>query len=509
MYHAAGVCDGKCKKVHLKGLSPQESSTGKGAKEETVQNVRFYNVNNLGQGAMLEFRAGSAKGTMVYTRDGEERPPFRRIEYDGGLGIAMPCIKKRATVPSYEASTVLPMLRQLAEQAGVRHNFPVMRRQAPATVRPVRELMVQVSPAKLKLLQEKWIQSCGRQLVRAWELRNEALELRFRATQYNMAVLYGKKPDMVEGFHGTSEGNILSIATNGFDPLRRCGQAYGEGEYFAKDPRVSVGYCQGGSFMFMCQLILGEGDKDHTWVNTMKYYILKQREGMVQALPQYLVQFQETSSPLAKDLVQKTVKAEDDQAAFRAMQAMQKGGEKPCRDRTEGVLELTETRHVHLGWLDSKLLQGEQEGLEADVADFLRGHRVRRVVEDRNGTRVGAFVELEEAITQEQFGELNTRLYHGKYRISVDDESPRSVCESRKVCPKLTGPGKFCRGWNLAGHGGAWWESCKFQHPEELFTTHMAKYKLEAVLSETAKWDEVVGRLCQEMPGVKVVGMER
>eukprot|EP00755_Sulcionema_specki_P022801 Sspe_Gene.77380::Locus_48349_Transcript_2_2_Confidence_0.667_Length_1984::g.77380::m.77380 len=371
------------------------------------------------------------------------------------------------------------------------------------------DLMVQVSRAKLGLLQEKWKHFMNQPLVRAWELRNEALTMRFRATQYNMTVLDGKKPDMIEGFHGTAEQNVLSIATQGFDPLLRSGQVYGAGEYFAKSPQVSEHYCNGGAFMFMCQLVLGEQDVDHIWVDDMKYYVLKQREGQVQALPQYLLQFRDSASPLAKELSEKTVTAEDDKASFLAMQAMQKGGGRPCRDRTEGTLEQARTRHVHLGWLDSKLLQHGQKELEADVTDFLRGHGVKKVIEDRNGTRVGAFVELKVPITQEQFGELNTRLYHGKYRISVDDESPRVIAESRRVCPKLTGPGKYCRGWNLAGHGGAWWESCKFQHPAELFTTYKAKYTVEPVLRVTAKWDEVEGLLLRELVGVKVVGMER
>ena len=47
-------------------------------------------------------------------------------------------------------------------------------------------------------------------------------------------------------FHGTATTNIPDILYNGLDPKRRKGQAYGPGEYFSKDPAISVSYCHGG-----------------------------------------------------------------------------------------------------------------------------------------------------------------------------------------------------------------------------------------------------------------------
>lgn len=52
-------------------------------------------------------------------------------------------------------------------------------------------------------------------------------------------------------FHGTSEQNILSILTNGLNPSLRSGQAFGPGEYFAKDPTISLSYCHGGRKMLV------------------------------------------------------------------------------------------------------------------------------------------------------------------------------------------------------------------------------------------------------------------
>jgi hypothetical protein len=47
-------------------------------------------------------------------------------------------------------------------------------------------------------------------------------------------------------FHGTPPENVLSILHNGLDPNKRMGQAYGPGEYFSKEPGLSVSFCRGG-----------------------------------------------------------------------------------------------------------------------------------------------------------------------------------------------------------------------------------------------------------------------
>ena len=57
-------------------------------------------------------------------------------------------------------------------------------------------------------------------------------------------------------FHGTAPTNIKSIFREGLDPKKRRGQAYGVGEYFAKDPSVCVAYCkQGNSILAFAVLI--------------------------------------------------------------------------------------------------------------------------------------------------------------------------------------------------------------------------------------------------------------
>lgn len=47
-------------------------------------------------------------------------------------------------------------------------------------------------------------------------------------------------------FHGTSPSNIPIILKDGLDPNKRRGQAYGPGEYFSREPGLSVSYCKSG-----------------------------------------------------------------------------------------------------------------------------------------------------------------------------------------------------------------------------------------------------------------------
>ena len=66
-------------------------------------------------------------------------------------------------------------------------------------------------------------------------------------------------------FHGTADANIDSICKNGYDVSKRGahGQALGTGEYFAKDPTTSLGYC-GGKRMILNELLLGQQGTHHT-----------------------------------------------------------------------------------------------------------------------------------------------------------------------------------------------------------------------------------------------------
>jgi hypothetical protein len=68
-------------------------------------------------------------------------------------------------------------------------------------------------------------------------------------------------PDALESgifaWHGTSEAGIMGICDEGFDPGRRCGQAYGPGEYFGVSPATSGGYASSSSRMIVTYILPG------------------------------------------------------------------------------------------------------------------------------------------------------------------------------------------------------------------------------------------------------------
>ena len=370
-------------------------------------------------------------------------------------------------------------------------------------------VLQRVGAAKLQFLQQKVTDAVrGRlragmdwEVHAAWQLTNEALEFRYRATEYNLTREHGRTPDSIEGFHGTAEENVLSIARHGFDPLRRSGQVFGAGEYFAKDPSVSDGYCRGGAFMFVCSLLLGEAEVDYTWVPGVKYYVMKQRAGRIQCVPRYLIQFRESSSPLLRTLQALGGEAESAEGHLRRVGASQRGGVRPCKGRMDSMMMAERTRHLWVGWLEPTLGR-DDELVREDVQAFLRGHEVAMVKPERNAARVGAFVELRSAVTQAQVAELNTRAYGtGGWRVSVDDAQPGNPAMRMRRCPKLSGPGRFCRGWNLRGHED-WTEACSFRHAPEDFVTFGAEVSYVAVPAGSAKYDELAGEVGGEGAGV-------
>lgn len=130
-----------------------------------------------------------------------------------------------------------------------------------------------------------------------WSVENPRRAWAYRRRRAQLQVELGRAPAELRGFHGSAPCNILSIAENGFDAGRRAGQAFGAGEYFAKDPCVSVGYCRGGSYMLVCQLCLGKEssteeneDGDHIWAAACGYYVISSPE---QVLPLYIVRFED------------------------------------------------------------------------------------------------------------------------------------------------------------------------------------------------------------------------
>merc|ERR1719230_1242816 len=138
------------------------------------------------------------------------------------------------------------------------------------------------------------------EVLQAWKVDNPLRTHLFRERRENLKALMGREADGLEGFHGTHPDAVLSICENGFDKNRRSGQVYGAGEYFAKNPSVSIGYCRGGEYMLVCRLTLGvessspkNTDGDHIWVPDMSYYVIS---SPAQILPLYIVRFDTTAS---------------------------------------------------------------------------------------------------------------------------------------------------------------------------------------------------------------------
>jgi len=363
-----------------------------------------------------------------------------------------------------------------------------------------------ITKAKFKLLQQKWNEAGGNgNLVNAWQVRNPKLEFLYRGAEANFADLYDQAPDVIDAWHGSAEQNVVSIAVNGFDAARRSGQAFGAGEYFAKNPNVSI--CYAGSFMFLCKILLGKPNVDHTWAAGPQYYVIKQRESRMQILPMFLLQFKSSSSSFYQKLTAELALTKDAEESS-ALVGKQKGGMFACEARRDAGMSAENTRHLWVGWLSPSLRFQDNDGVHDDICEFLHGLLVAQVVPERNGTRIGAFVLLESPVDRATFREIAKRKYRGQYTISVDDAQPANPRCTGKMCPRLAGPSKFCRGWNIRGHA-AWQWGCAYEHPEDMRPTFAADVSMETVNSGSAKYDEISTELRRSIPGARIQKVQR
>merc|ERR1712070_46222 len=107
-----------------------------------------------------------------------------------------------------------------------------------------------------------------------------------------------------------------------------------------------------------------------------------------------------------------------------------------------------------------------------------------------------------------EFALLSRRQYRGEFRISVDDAQPGNPSCAGRTCPRLAGPSKYCRGWNIRGHA-AWQWGCPFAHPEEMRPTFDAEASLQAIQPGSAKFDEIQTDLRRSMPHAQIVKIQR
>merc|ERR1719440_916195 len=90
------------------------------------------------------------------------------------------------------------------------------------------------------------------------------------------------------------------------------------------------------AFMFLCKLLLGAEGPDHTWVDEAKYYVVKQSDGLYQALPVYLVQFQASERRLVRWLGELRHHEMDEEGTLKYRQ---RGGQSACEARRDAGME--------------------------------------------------------------------------------------------------------------------------------------------------------------------------
>ena len=270
----------------------------------------------------------------------------------------------------------------------------------------------------------------GPQLLDAWQLHNPDLVARFRASWERS----GGSTVVQECFHGTSETNILSILRNGFDIGRRCGQAYGPGEYFGAFPDVSVSYCRGGAFMLVCKVLLRGGDVYSAGCGVL----VVNQTSEVLCLPQYLIQFynpldsrcpeycsdEETpeahfqeylESVRQSELHQQLCRLGDPRAATLPYPAPVPGGVGQPPPPPQVVVAAAPPQSAYREW----------EGCTNAVMGVGRLGSVRRsacgthAVMEKGGRKTAAAAEAEAAAAEAEHSPPCTRLWLGYFRVTA------------------------------------------------------------------------------------------
>eukprot|EP00931_Biecheleriopsis_adriatica_P033445 TRINITY_DN19409_c0_g3_i1.p1 TRINITY_DN19409_c0_g3~~TRINITY_DN19409_c0_g3_i1.p1 ORF type:complete len:1373 (-),score=316.79 TRINITY_DN19409_c0_g3_i1:99-4079(-) len=354
--------------------------------------------------------------------------------------------------------------------------------------------VVKCSAADVTMLQNLWTERGGNgKLEAAWKVDNPLLAWRQRKFIQEFKTSFQRDPDELRGFHGTPDVNIFSIVENGFDAKRRAGQAFGAGEYFAKNPEVSKGYSGSGNYMLVCSLCLGTqassgelGDGDHIWADGPQYYVIRNPE---QVVPLFILRWRPyTDAGVHTDAREAKLEHVLQQPKYSTLKA--KVREVPPNRPAEMSAEATDA--LWIGYLNPEL---EDTQLESDLRGFL-GQRLPlelktkwrlQIVRGRYTqakVRLGGFVprDLVLKLCSETFVE------GGKERtITVDDAhgSPQ------QKCPRTIA--MYCRGRNLRFVDPCW---CK--HEERL--TEIASFELEALELSSAKGDEIVSKFMKSAP---------
>jgi hypothetical protein len=350
------------------------------------------------------------------------------------------------------------------------------------------------SAADMSRLKQLWsMRGAQGELVDVWKVDNPLRTYLFRQRREKLKQVLGREADGLEGFHGTRPEAVVPICENGFDKSRRSGQVYGAGEYFAKNPTVSFGYCRGGEYMLVCRLTLGvqsstpeNKDGDHIWVPETGYYVIKEPE---QVLPQYIIKFNTGGyggygHPLRCDkleniLSQKLWSTKIDEEI------------KPVPRQRECLMSRPSATVLWMGFLHGHL---SDQTLEADVRRFLTKHAPAYTqgiaIQIVKGHFKKAHAILQTPMPRDVVHKLN-RLHF------IEDGKTRTICvedahgSPGQKCPKFIAG--YCRGQNLR-----FTQPCWCDHATR--PTEAARFDLASIDLDSAKGVELIDEFMASAP---------
>eukprot|EP00933_Yihiella_yeosuensis_P077127 TRINITY_DN872_c0_g1_i1.p1 TRINITY_DN872_c0_g1~~TRINITY_DN872_c0_g1_i1.p1 ORF type:complete len:1088 (-),score=219.80 TRINITY_DN872_c0_g1_i1:370-3633(-) len=323
-------------------------------------------------------------------------------------------------------------------------------------------------------------------ITEAWSIDNPLLSWRFSERRKELKQSLGRDPDELDGFHGSAPSNYLSIVQGGFRSDLRCGQVFGSGEYFAKNPQVSVSYCRGGQYMLVCRLLLGEEslsrantDGDYIWAEETQYYVMSKP---AQVLPKFLVKFARHGT---QDAELERVLGLGHWSTKKAEEIVAVPPNRPCvMSRDSAVVLWMGFLHAHFS----------DEELEADVRTFFQEHAAAYTegmkIQIVQGHFKKAHAILEKAMPRELVHRLNKLPFReGKQERTICVEDAHGSPEQK--CPKFIA--KYCRGQNLRFTTPCWcW------HPRR--ETNRARFELEEIDIWSAKGNELSSKFMNSAP---------
>jgi len=373
--------------------------------------------------------------------------------------------------------------------------------------------------AELSRLQNLWLErqsqqmpgggrACTGEVVAAWKVDNPLLAYQFKASRDTFKKAHGRDMDKLEGFHGTHPDNVISICSTGFDAGRRAGQVYGAGEYFAKNPHVSVGYCKGGEYMLVCRLSLGtpsstpqNTDGDHIWVPQNGYYVIKHPN---QVFVQYIVKYKSDQNYYGRHVISDSLEC-NLSSPYSTKPPPER---RPLPRPRQCVMTRPWTNALWMGLMSPHIPEADlKAAVRSFLAKYAADYPIKKLqIVTTHYSKASVFLQKE--IPSRIVHELNSKPF-------VADNETTNICvdsyygSPEQKCPKWIAG--FCRGQNLRFTNPCW---CH----HETRPTEGARYTLTQVPLDGAKADEIRSKFMASAPfhngmpeivGIKQIKNER